>query len=155
MMIFLAILAGVCIVISRTINAILAGIIGIFQGTIFNFIVGLLFSIIFLLFSSERAGMSHISLSSVPWWAYLGGLLGVLVVVLSSYITPKISAFYLTILIFIAQLFVGLIIDYLTLNIFSPGKIIGGLLVFTGLAYNLFLDSKASKDAINKVLLNS
>ena len=151
-MIFLAILAGVCIVVSRTINANLASVIGIFQGTIFNYIVGLIFSIVFLLFSSERASISHINLNSVPWWAYLGGVVGVLVVALSSYITPKISAFYLTIIIFIAQFFVGIIIDYLTLNIFSPGKVIGGLLVFTGLTYNLFLDRKASKDVIYESL---
>lgn len=145
-MIFLAILAGVCIVVSRTINAKLASIIGIFQGTIFNYIVGLIFSVIFMIFSSERLSLSHISLMSVTWWAYLGGVVGVLVVVLSSYVTPKISALYLTILIFIAQLFVGMIIDYLTLNIFSLGKVIGGLLIFIGLTYNLFLDRKSSKD---------
>lgn len=151
-MIFLAILAGVCIVVSRTLNARLAGIIGIFQGTIFNYIVGLLFSIVFLLFSSERVNISHISLTTVPWWAYLGGIIGIFIVMLSSYITPKISAFYLTILIFIAQLFVGMIIDYLTLNIFSPGKVVGGLLVFTGLTYNLLLDKKASKDTMHEPL---
>lgn len=149
-MIFLAILAGVCIVVSRTINANLAGIIGIFQGTIFNYIVGLLFSIVFLLFSSEITSIFHISLISVPWWAYLGGVIGVLVVVLSSYITPKISAFYLTLLIFIAQLFVGMIIDYLIFNLFSPSKIIGGLLVFAGLTYNLILDNKVSKATIEE-----
>ncbi|ERI91080.1 hypothetical protein HMPREF1982_03445 [Clostridiales bacterium oral taxon 876 str. F0540] len=151
-MIFLAILAGVCIVISRTINARLAGIIGIFQGTVFNYIVGLIFSIVFMLFSSERTSIYHINLSSVPWWAYLGGIVGVLVVVLSSYITPKISAFYLTLLIFIAQLFVGMIIDYITLNMLSPGKIIGGLIVFAGLAYNLVLDNKASKASMDEII---
>jgi transporter family-2 protein len=145
MMVLLAIFAGVCIVVSRTINANLAGIVGILQGTIFNYIVGLIFSIVFLLFSSERVSIFHIDLISVPWWAYLGGVIGVFVVVLSSYITPKISAFYLTLLIFIAQLFVGMIIDYFTLNIFSPGKVIGGLIVFIGLTYNLVLDAKARK----------
>ncbi len=76
-MIFIAILAGVCIVVSRAINAKLATIIGLFQSTIFNFIVGLIFSIVFLLFSSEAASISRISFISVPWWAYLGGVVGV------------------------------------------------------------------------------
>lgn len=151
-MIYLAILAGVSVVVSRTINAKLASIIGIFQGTIFNYIVGLIFTFLFLLFSSEKISISHMSLSSVPWWAYLGGVVGVIVVVLSNYITPKTSALYQTILVFIAQLFVGMMIDYFTLNIFSPGKVIGGLLVFTGLTYNLFLDSKDSKDSIDNSL---
>ncbi len=146
MMILLAVLAGISIVISRTLNANLSSKIGIFQGTIFNYIVGLIFSIVFLIFSSESIDVSRINLLSVPWWAYLGGIVGVLVVSLSSYITPKISAFYLTILIFIAQLFVGTLIDYLIFNVLSPGKVIGGLLVFLGLAYNLFLDRKLIRD---------
>ena len=143
-MIFIAIIAGVCIVLSRTINANLAAMIGIFQGTIFNYIVGLIFSIVFLLVSSEATSISRTSFTYVPWWTYLGGVVGVLVVILSSYITPKISAFYLTLLIFISQLLVGLIIDYSTLSIFSIGKVIGGLLVFIGLTYNLLLDRKVS-----------
>lgn len=151
-MIFIAIIAGLCIVASRAINANLAAKIGIFQGTILNFIVGLIFSIVFLLFSSEGASISRISFISVPWWTYLGGVVGVLVVVLSSYITPKISAFYLTLLIFISQLLVGLIIDYFTLNIFSIGKVIGGLLVFIGLTYNLLLDRRVRKNTIYESL---
>lgn len=122
----LAILAGMSIVISRTINANLASKIGIFQGTIFNYLVGLV-------------------VISVPWWTYLGGIVGVLVVSLSSYITPRISAFYLTILIFISQLFVGTLVDYALLGVFSHGKIIGGLLVFVGLTYNLYLDKQEFK----------
>lgn len=151
-MIFIAILAGVCIVVSRAINAKLGTIIGLLQSTIFNFIVGLIFSIVFLLFSSEAANIFRIGFISVPWWAYLGGVVGVFVVALSSYITPRISAFYLTILIFISQLLVGLIIDYLTLNIFSIGKVIGGLLVFIGLTYNLLLDRGVSKNTMYESL---
>ncbi|RHW65938.1 EamA-like transporter family protein, partial [Clostridium botulinum] len=65
---------------------------------------------------------------------------GVLVIVLSSYVTPKISSFYLTLIIFIGQLFVGIIIDYFTLNKLSLGNMLGGLLVLIGLTYNLLID---------------
>lgn len=99
-----------------------------------------------MLISNERLNISSVKLSSIPLWAYLGGLTGVLVVVLSSYITPKISSFYLTLLIFIGQLFIGIIIDYFTLNKFSIGEIAGGFLVLIGLTYNLLLDKNKKTD---------
>jgi bacterial/archaeal transporter family-2 protein len=145
--VLLSILAGVSIVISRIINSNLANKIGIFQGTFFNYIVGLFFSFLFLFISSESLNISTTSLHKIPLWAYLGGLTGVLVVTLSNFITPKISAFYLTLIIFIGQLFVGIIIDYLTSNILSPGKLIGGTLVLIGLAYNLIIDLKHTGSA--------
>ncbi len=43
---FISILAGVSIVVARIINSNLAEKIGIFQGTFFNYITGLLFSFI-------------------------------------------------------------------------------------------------------------
>lgn len=81
-MIYIAILSGVSVVVARAINAKLASTIGIFQGTIINYVTGLIFTLLFLLFSSERIGL--------------------------------------------------------------------GLLVFTGLTYNLFLDRKDSKDPVEK-----
>ena len=81
------------------------------------------------------------SIAKIPVWALGGGLLGVIVIVLSSYITPKISAFYFTIIMFIGQLFAGIAIDYFNLNLLSPGKLIGGILVLSGLAFNQYIDN--------------
>jgi bacterial/archaeal transporter family-2 protein len=145
--IIVAILAGVSIVISRIINSNLANKIGIFQGTFFNYIVGLFFSFIFLFISSESMNISSRSFHEIPLWAYLGGLTGVIVVALSNFITPKISAFYLTLIIFIGQLFVGILLDYFSTNTLSPGKLLGGLLVLIGLAYNLYIDYKKVTNA--------
>ncbi|MCI6668914.1 DMT family transporter [Romboutsia timonensis] len=140
--ILLAILAGISIVTSRVINFSLADKIGVFQGTFFNYVVGLLFSIIFLVISNENIFIESVLFTLLPWWAYLGGLVGVGVVVLSTYLTPKISTFYLTIFIFLGQLFTGVIIDYFILDEFSIGKIFGGILVLIGVVYNLVLDNK-------------
>lgn len=140
--ILISILAGVTIVITRNINSILAQKIGIFQSTLINYITGLFFSFIFLCLSNESLNTISVRLKPLPLWAYLGGLSGVIVIALSSYIIPRISAFYLTLLIFVGQLFTGIIIDYFTLNKLSSGKIIGGILVLSGLTYNLLLDRK-------------
>ncbi|MGE7630762.1 DMT family transporter [Bacillus paramycoides] len=136
----IAILVGVSIVVARIINANLATKIGILEGTFFNYITGLFFSVLFLIFSTDSLYISSHTLQSIPFAVYLGGLVGVIVIVLSNYITPKISAFYLTLLIFIGQLFMGTVIDFLLSNELSIGKIVGGILVLLGLTYNLLVD---------------
>lgn len=151
MYILLAIIAGVSIVLSRIINFNLADKIGVFQGTLFNYIFGLTFSGIFLVLSNENIFNEINTLRDVPWWAYLGGFVGVGVVALSTYITPKISVFYLTIFIFIVQLFLGGVIDYITLHELSMGKIIGGMLVLVGLIYNVRLDNLEKIEIVDAI----
>lgn len=141
----MAVLAGISIVVARIINANLANRIGLFQGTVFNYLTGVLFSLIFLLFSKEMLSLGNIDWKSIPIWAYLGGIVSVAVVVLSSYVTPKISVFYQTLFVFIGQLFVGIIVDFVVLNQLSIGKVIGGILVLVGLTLNLVLDTKSLK----------
>jgi bacterial/archaeal transporter family-2 protein len=143
MAILVAIIAGASIVAARNINSILAEKNGLLAGTFFNYLTGLSLSFIFLLISNDRISLSVSSYSTVPIWAYLGGLLGVLIVAVSNLVTPKISAFYLTLIIFIGQLFTGIAIDYFALDLVSLGKILGGLLVLAGLTYNLIIDKKA------------
>ncbi|MEG2288793.1 MAG: DMT family transporter [Clostridium sp.] len=142
--IIVSIISGISNVISRIINSNLANKIGVLESTFFNYVVGLFFATIFLITSNESIFISMDSLQSISPIAYLGGLMGVVVVCLSSYLTPKISVFYLTIFLFVGQLFVGVFLDFLTLGELSVGKVIGGLLVVIGLTYNLILDKKAT-----------
>ncbi len=143
--ILVSIAAGVTVVVSRNINSLLAEKEGLFVSTFFNYLTGVFFSMVFLFFSSETLRLSADTLGQIPVWAYLGGLLGVVVVTLSNYITPQISAFYMTLIIFIGQLFTGILIDWFALHILSAGKLIGGLLVLLGLACNLYFDMKANR----------
>lgn len=138
----ISIIAGVTVVIGRIINSNLAAKIGTFQGTLINYIVGLSVSFLFLFLSNEKITITYTNMKSIPLWAYLGGLAGVIVIVLSNYLTPKISSFYFTLLVFIGQLFIGVIIDYFTFHDLSIGKLIGGLFVLIGLTYNLWIDKK-------------
>lgn len=147
----IATLAGMTIVISRSMNAHLAKEIGTFQSTFFNFLTGLLLSTIFVFVSKDYIQLSTNVVRTVPFYAYLGGALGLVVVVLSNYTTHKISAFYLTLFVFIGQLFTGIVIDYFSLHIFSIGKLMGTLLVCIGLSYNLYIDTKMqNKEAVLK-----
>lgn len=140
--ILLAILSGVSVVISRIINSKLAEEIGTFQGTFFNYLTGLIASTIFLLITKDYINIPPIHELNLPIYSYLGGSIGILVVVLSNYTTPKVSSFSLTLLVFIGQLSIGIIIDYFNSNTLSVGKLIGGLFILIGLTYNIVVDQK-------------
>ena len=141
--IIIAMLSGVSIVLSRLINANLAERIGLFQSTFYNFLTGLMFSTIIFLFINESYDLSSLSNFTIPFYAYFGGLIGVFSITLSNYTAPKISAFYMTLLIFIGQIVTGIIIDYFLLNELSVGKIVGSIFVTIGLSYNLYIDRKS------------
>jgi transporter family-2 protein len=137
--------AGIVVVFARSINANLARKIGLNSSTFFNFIVGLIVSFIVLILLGDGLGSySKVDIGVIPSWAYIGSVLGVGVVFLSNYTAMRISAFYLTLLIFIGQLFSGVLIDFVILDSLSIGKLLGGLLVLIGLSYNLLLDKRAS-----------
>lgn len=140
--IILALASGLTNVLGRIINSNLADKIGILPGTFYNYLTGLIASTVFFMFSSNTIRYSPNKFLGLPVYAYIGGAIGVVVVGISSYITPKISALYATVLLFIGQLFAGIIIDYFTLHFLSIGKVIGGILVLLGLIYNAFIDKR-------------
>ncbi|WP_167957849.1 DMT family transporter [Anaerosporobacter faecicola] len=138
---------GITIVISRTTNAQLGKSIRISASTFYNYLTGSVVALLFLLLSKETLP----ALSLPKTWSgtlmYLGGIVGVLSVSLSNYVTPRISAFQLTIILFISQIFTGLLIDWLRYNTLSIGKLIGGILIIFGLVYNTYIDSKQMNES--------
>jgi len=64
------------------------------------------------------------------------------VVILGNITVVKVSAFYLTLLIFIGQIFSGILIDAVISGEFSARILTGGILVAIGLCVNLLLDRK-------------
>lgn len=138
--IILSLMAGVTIVVSRIINSKLSSKIGLLSSTFYNYLMGLIFSLVIFSFTKELHQINLLSFSKVPWWGYLGGAFGVIAVSLSSYITPKISVFYFSILGFLGQLFIGIVVDYIISGNLSIAQGIGGLLVLTGLIFNVLID---------------
>lgn len=138
--ILLSILTGVIIVLSRILNTRLTDEIGLIESSYFNYLTGAVTSIILFLIMGEKFTFS--ALGNVPFYGYLGGILGVIIVILNSVVTPKISAFYVVLLVFTGQLFTGVIIDWIVSGNLSLSKIVGGLIVVAGLSYNLWIDLK-------------
>lgn len=139
--IIIAVLSGFTIVTSRSVNSILAEKIGMYQSTFFNYVLGLTGSLVLLFISGETLRLFSFESYDATWFYYTGGLVGVVSVTLSSYLTFRVSSFYLTLLIFIGQLFTGIMLDYIALGSISIYQVIGGVLVVIGLAYNLFIDN--------------
>ncbi len=140
--IVIALASGITNVSGRIINSSLADKIGILPGTFYNYLTGLITSAVFFMISSNTLSHPPGNFSGLPFYAYMGGAIGVFVVAISSFITPKISALYATVLLFIGQLFAGILVDYFTLQVFSFGKVAGGALVVLGLVYNVYIDKK-------------
>jgi len=123
-------------------NSHLAKIIGVFQGTLINYVVGLVSTIALINIVKNPVNISLNRYINIPLWAFLGGLIGVIVVASTNIVIPKIPTIYTTLLIFMGQLFTGILIDYFRVGFISKGKIIGGLLILLGIIYNSNVDKK-------------
>ncbi len=146
MYIVLGILSGATIVVARMCNAGLGDRIGSYRSTFYNYITGLVGAVL-LFFATDGVLPADIA-QPIQTAMYLGGLVGVLNMIISNYITPKMSAYVMTLLVFISQLAAGVVIDALTGNGVSIGKVVGGILVLLGLLYNQNLDKKARQSGV-------
>ncbi len=135
---------GVTVIVSRTINAKLADLTSKSISTFYNYVVGLICSIV--LYLALGSGESVNPAIAPDWYIFTGGALGMCVVWLSNVTVMKISAFYLSLLLFIGQVFSGLVIDALIAQAFSPRNLIGGVLVAAGLCVNLVLERRVKKE---------
>ena len=142
MALFAAITCGITVVISRTTNAKLSNSITNTASTFYNYLTGFIVCLLVLFVVNETAPNWILPSSLSGYLMYFGGIVGVFSILLSNYVTPKISAFQLTIILFISQIFTGILIDWLRYNTLSVGKIIGGILVLVGLIYNTYIDLK-------------
>lgn len=145
MYILLAFITGISIVINMMINGKLAQREGMVNGVIINYLMGTIASII-MSFIMRNSMPSLSVMKFVPINYLLGGFAGVLAIYLFNTIVPKIPAVYVVILPFIGQILTSAIIDYVYLDVFSKGKIIGGVLFLIGLVYNARIDKKYEKE---------
>ncbi|MCL2373095.1 MAG: DMT family transporter [Defluviitaleaceae bacterium] len=140
--------AGVTIVTSRTLNARLSAATNVRTSTFYNYVVGLFCAILaFLLLGRGEIAFVEVLPLSASWYMYFGGMLGVCVVLLLNVTVVKISAFYLTLLIFIGQIFSGVLVDAFLDGEVSIRIIVGGVLVGLGMCANLIVDNRKATAA--------
>lgn len=131
-----AFIAGGLTLISMISNANLAKYTGTKKSTFINFLMGLVFSLLLLILFDT----TDFKLISVPIWAYFGGFMGILIVLMSNVIIPKIPTIYTTLLIFIGQLMTALAIDYFQQGSLPIKKITGMSFIIIGLIINFYFD---------------
>lgn len=133
--------SGVSAVFSRLVNAQLSTHTGALGSSFTNHWVGLI-GCILLLFVAERDILGTLQVTGVPAWAYIGGAFGVLMVMLWNIAGLRVSAFRLTLLSFVGQVFAGIALDTLVGNGFSRSIFIGGSFVVAGVLLNMLTDRK-------------
>lgn len=127
----LAILAGVLVSLSRQINGRLALSTSAMESSFWNHVVGLVFiTVIALLIGGLFAGTPEAS----PWWAYLGGPIGVVFIAAGSWLIARIGAAQTALLIIAGQMISGVVIDIV---MGAPGDIwarsLGVALILAGM----------------------
>ncbi|MFZ5642756.1 MAG: DMT family transporter [Bacillota bacterium] len=109
-----AALSGFTMALQGTLNAALGKVIGILEATFVVHLVGLIFvSALLFVF---KLGDGNISLiGRVPYYIYLGGILGVVIVYTVARSIPKVGVAPATTAIILAQVLTAGIIDHLGL----------------------------------------
>lgn len=106
--IILAVASGVLVGLSRQLNGRLALSTTAWESSFWNHIVGLGFvSLIALIGGGLFAGAPM----DAPWWAYLGGPIGVLFIAAGSWAINRIGAAQTAMLIIAGQMISGVVLD--------------------------------------------
>lgn len=106
----LAVLAGVLVSLSRQINGRLALSTSAMESSFWNHLVGLVFiTVVALPIGGLFAGDPLAS----PWWAYLGGTIGVVFIAMGSWLIQRIGAAQTALMIIAGQMVSGVVLDIL------------------------------------------
>ena len=129
MMELFAALSGAGIVIGRMLNAQASNHIGISRSTFNNYWVGFLSCLAALLLAGSGFNLPQ---GIGGPFMYLGGALGVGIVMISSLVALKIPALRMTLIVFVSQMAAALLLDAWVSGAFSPYRAIGCALVLAG-----------------------
>ncbi len=115
-LIYLAIAAvsGAAMAIQGTFNSVLGKIIGVWESTLIVHVIGTIIVLIIMLLMGR--GISNFAkCSQVPWYAYLGGILNVIIIFTVVKTMPVIGVGNATTAIIVAQVSTAVLIDSLGL----------------------------------------
>ena len=138
--VLLSLLTGLTLSLNRQINAQLAGRTNSLVATFYNYAIGLPVALIACLLLSKPFFLPT-SLET-PLWMYLGGAIGVVIVLQSNFSTRHVPALYMTFVIFVGQIFMGLVLDAFLTGFFPMQNLVGGICVMAGLCFNLLFKGK-------------
>lgn len=146
LMILLAVLGGVLTTLSMVVSSTIGKKIGLIQSTIIHYIGGLIGGVFILIGLGSKIAPSIAEMSRMPFYIFLGGIMGVIVVYTSNIVIPKIPVVYSTLLMFSGQMLCAIIIDAIVMGDFSWIKLLGAIIVVLGILYNSRVDAKENNE---------
>ena len=135
--VLLSIAAGALVALTTSMNAALGKRVSVEGSTLINYAAGLLTSLVLALFMRR---LTVPDLSGLPAFVYLGGALGVCVVLLNCIVLPRVPVVLVTMLLFTGQVLMGMVVDALAGIPLTLGKVLGALLIVAGLVFNVWID---------------
>lgn len=132
--IFLAFLEGGLGVYSRAVNFRATECLGTANGTLINYVTASVLSLALLLFTGTAE--SWAGFAAAPAWVYLGGVCGVVALVINVTALKKLTLFQSGILMLTGQLAGSALLDAVLFHSMSPGKLLGILVVTTGVVWD-------------------
>ncbi len=128
---------GAALVLQRVINGNLAERTNTTVSTAYTYIIGLLGSILVLLVLGLKEPMIVDFSLPTNWLIYTGGAIGTVTVLLSMICVRKIPSYGLSVLIFIGQVFTGIIVDSILIGEIVVINLIGGIIITAGLCLDV------------------
>lgn len=106
----LAALSGAAMALQGTLNTALTKILGIWESILVIHVVGTITALIIIMLVGVNFG-SFAKLGQTPWYAYLGGVLNVVIIYLVVRAMPQIGVGNATTAIIVAQVLTAILID--------------------------------------------
>ncbi|MEQ8174439.1 MAG: DMT family transporter [Syntrophomonadaceae bacterium] len=108
----IAALAGAAMALQGTFNAALGKSVGVWSSTLLVHIIGTATALLIMLFCRSN-WFNLYQLSQVPWYAFLGGILNVLIIYGVVKTIPQVGVGNATTAIIVAQILTAVVIDSL------------------------------------------
>lgn len=139
----LALLAGVSLGVNRALLGKLGMGIGAAGASVVNHIGGAIFIFFILLVSGGRIDTGLFT--EAPTYAYLGGIVGAVFVMITSWVIPRAGVMKTTVLLISGQMLLGTVLDFVLGRMKSPVTAVGGLiLVLTGVLIGEYRKRKST-----------
>jgi transporter family-2 protein len=107
----LAMVSGILMAVQGSLNTSLSKVIGLIETTFVVHVTGTI--ILLLVLFVFRMGKGNLNaLPQAPWYAYLGGLVGVFIIYLVAASIPKVGVANATTAIIVGQVLTAIIIDH-------------------------------------------
>ena len=135
--ILLAAGAGCCIALQAAANGSLRTNLGDPRyATLFS-ICGTIVTVVVVMLVLRPSPPSAAAMRGAPWWNWIGGPLGALIVLAGAALAPKLGAAAFIAAVVGGQLACSLVLDHFGLmdlprQVVTPGRLLGVLLVFAG-----------------------